>query len=190
MGFDARVAQQNHIIAAFADGFGEAQPVGAVLHLEAFAVIGRYQNRARQAGQHNAAVIQLGAAGNRLVGGGFDLCPAFAAIGRAPDIAAHAEHQKRAVCRRQAAPERAVIAGFNRLPIAAAIDRFINRAELGRNIDIALIVGEQAVQMEIVIAVFHQSALGPAFAAVFGFKCVGKAAHGKIVASWPTAKPV
>ena len=81
MVLNARVAQQDNLIAGFADGGGEAQTVGARLVGEAFAAILRDQHRARQTGQHDAAIIQLGAAGDRLVGAGIDLLPAAACIG-------------------------------------------------------------------------------------------------------------
>ena len=77
-----------------------------------------------------------------MVGAGFNFFPAFAGIGRAPDIAAHAIDQHIAIIEAEAAPEGAVIAGFNGFPIAAAVNRFIDRAELSRNVDIAFFVGE------------------------------------------------
>ena len=57
MRLNARRAEQDNVIAALANGGGEAEAVGARLIGEAFRAIGRHQNRAGQTRQHNAAIV-------------------------------------------------------------------------------------------------------------------------------------
>ena len=57
MRLNARRAEQDNVIAALANGGGEAEAVVARLIGEAFRAIYRHQNRAGQTRQHNAAIF-------------------------------------------------------------------------------------------------------------------------------------
>src|SRR5690606_19155332 len=110
------------------------------------------------------AAAKLHATGDGFVRTRIDRLPRLAVIGGAERIAAHAEHHHAAILHAEAAPIGAFILRLNALEALTGIGGAIDDAKLGGDIEIAIIGGEELVQMEVIKNALAERTLFPGFA--------------------------